>query len=159
MRRRHLIAVIAATALVAGGAATVIAQSGGDTEVTRDPLAQSTKVRGADNRTLGLSRVTIPAGGKIPLHRHQGTQIAFIQKGVLTYFVLEGGVEVRTGPADDAMLVRKIGPNQTGRIEAGDWIVEQPSTIHRAANKGKAKVVIYLSTLLKTGAPPSTPIE
>jgi quercetin dioxygenase-like cupin family protein len=89
-------------------------------------------VKGAAGRRLRLSRVTIPVGGKIALHHHQGTQVAYIQAGVLT-----GG--------------------ETGRINAGEWIVEQPSTIHQAANKGKAKIVIYLATLLKAGAPPSTP--
>jgi quercetin dioxygenase-like cupin family protein len=54
-------------------------------------------------------------------------------------------------------VVRKISAGETGQIRAGQWIVEQPSTIHRAANKGKAKIVIYLATLLKKRAPPSTP--
>jgi hypothetical protein len=53
--------------------------------------------------------------------------------------------------------VRKINGGQTGRIKAGQWIVEQPSTIHQAANKGETRIVIYLATLLKAGAPPSTP--
>jgi quercetin dioxygenase-like cupin family protein len=54
-------------------------------------------------------------------------------------------------------VVRTIGAGQSGKITAGQWIVEQPSTIHQAANNGSAKIVIYLSTLLRTGAPPSTP--
>jgi quercetin dioxygenase-like cupin family protein len=134
----------------------VIAQSGGASAV-RTPLAQSTKVKGAAGRTLGLSRVTIPAGGKIALHHHQGTQVAYIQSGVLTYTVKSGGVRVMTGPADHPTVVRKINGGQTGRINAGEWIVEQPSTIHQAANRGKTKIVIYLATLLRAGAPPSTP--
>jgi hypothetical protein len=35
--------------------------------------------------------------------------------------------------------------------------VEQPSDHHHAANHGKDRVVIYLATLLRHGAPPSTP--
>jgi quercetin dioxygenase-like cupin family protein len=142
-----------ATGVVVGH---VIAQSGGST-VVRTPLAQSTKVKGAAGRTLGLSRVTIPAGGKITLHHHQGTQVAYIRSGVLTYTVKSGGVTVMTGRTDHPAVVRKINGGQTGRINAGEWIVEQPSTIHQAANNGSAKIVIYLSTLLRTGAPPSTP--
>jgi quercetin dioxygenase-like cupin family protein len=134
----------------------VIAQSGAPT-VKRAALAQSTKVKGAPNRTLGLSRVTIPAGGTIALHHHQGTQVAYVQAGVLTYTVQDGSVTVLRGPADDATVVRRITAGSTGRIATGQWIVEQPGTIHRAANKGKTKIVIYLATLLKTGAPPSTP--
>jgi quercetin dioxygenase-like cupin family protein len=158
MRRIRLSLVLATIGLLATGVVVgqVIAQSGGST-VTRTGLAQSTKVRGASDRTLGLSRVTIPVGGTIALHHHEGTQVAYIQAGELTYTVKSGGVTVYSGPADHPTVVRKITSGQTGKIAAGDWIVEQPSTIHRAANKGKAKIVIYLATLLKKGAPPSTP--
>jgi quercetin dioxygenase-like cupin family protein len=158
MRRLRLTLVLAALALVAAGgvAGYVVAQSGG-ASATRAALAQSPKVKGADGRTLGLSRVTIPAGGTIALHHHQGTQVAYVQSGVLTYTVKSGSVTVRSGPADNPTVVRKISGGQTGKVRAGQWIVEQPSTVHQAANNGSAKIVIYLSTLLKTGAPPSTP--
>jgi quercetin dioxygenase-like cupin family protein len=101
--------------------------------------------------------VTIPAGGTIALHHHEGTQVAYIQSGLLTYTVNSGSVTVMSGPADNPTVVRKINGGQTGKIRAGQWIVEQPSTVHQAANNGSAKIVIYLSTLLRTGAPPSTP--
>jgi quercetin dioxygenase-like cupin family protein len=158
VKRIRVTAAMAAIGLLAAGVLVghVIAQSGGST-VTRTPLGQSTKVKGASGRTLGLSRVTIPAGGTIALHHHEGTQVAYVQSGVLTYTVKSGGVTVFTGTADNPTVVRRIDAGQTGRISAGQWIVEQPSTIHRAANKGNAKIVIYLATLLRTGAPPSTP--
>jgi hypothetical protein len=125
MGRIRLAVVVSAIGLLATGGVVgqVIAQSGGST-VVRTPLAQSTKVKGAAGRTLGLSRVTIPVGGKITLHHHQGTQVAYIQSGVLTYTVKSGGVSVMTGPADHPTVVRKINGGQTGRIEAGEWIVE-----------------------------------
>ena len=158
MRRIRLSLILAAIGLLAIGVAVgqVIAKSGKST-VTRTALAQSTKVRGASGRTLGLSRVTIPVGGRIALHHHQGTQVSYIQAGVLTYTVKSGGVTVMSGPADNPSVVRKINAGQTGAIRAGQWIVEQPSTVHRAANKGETKIVIYLATLLKKGAPPSSP--
>lgn len=158
MRRLRLTLVLLAIGLLSAGVVVghVIAQSGGS-NVKRVALAQSDKVRGASGRTLGLSRVTIPVGSSIPLHHHQGTQISYIQSGVLTYTVKSGGVTVYSGPADNSTVVRKINAGQTGPIRAGQWIVEQPSTIHRAANKGKSKIVIYLATLLRKGAPPSTP--
>ena len=158
MRRIRLTVVLAAIGLLATGVLVghVIAQSGGSSAV-RTPLAQSTKVKGAKGRTLGLSRVMIPVGGEIALHHHEGTQVAYIQKGVLSYTVKSGSVTVMSGPADNPAVVRRIAGGQTGRIEAGQWIVEQPSTIHQAVNKGKSPIVIYLSTLLRTGAPPSTP--
>jgi quercetin dioxygenase-like cupin family protein len=158
MRRLRLSLTLSAIGLLATGVLVghVIAQSGGSSAV-RTPLAQSTKVKGAKGRTLGLSRVMIPVGGEIALHHHEGTQVAYIQKGVLTYTVKSGSVTVMSGPGDSPTVVRRIAGGQTGRIEAGQWIVEQPSTIHQAANKGKSPIVIYLSTLLRTGAPPSTP--
>jgi quercetin dioxygenase-like cupin family protein len=158
MPRVRLTVVLSAIALAGAGALVghVIAQSGGATAV-RTPLAQSTKVKGAKGRTLGLSRVTIPPGGTIALHHHEGTQVAYIQSGVLTYSVQSGSVTVMSGPADSPKVVRKISGGQTGQIRPGQWIVEQPSTIHQAANNGTARIVIYLSTLLKAGAPPSTP--
>jgi quercetin dioxygenase-like cupin family protein len=156
--RLRISLVLGAVLLISAGALVgrVIAQSGG-TSAVRTPLAESAKVVGAKGRTLGLSRVTIPAGGAIALHHHEGTQVAFIQKGVLTYTVRSGSVTVMSGPADEATRVRRIASGQTGKIKSGQWIVEQPSTIHQAANNGSGPVVIYLATLLKTGAPPSTP--
>jgi hypothetical protein len=55
--------------------------------------------------------------------------------------------------------VRSVHSGQTARLRTGQWIVEQPSDIHEAANRGNVPVVLYLATLLKTGAPPSTPVE
>jgi len=152
-----VLALAAACAVGAAGAGIVIAQSSAPAP-QREALAQSEKVKGAKGRTLGLSRVTIPAGASLALHHHLGTQIAFIQSGVLTYTVRDGSVTVRTGSADDPQVVRRIGAGKTGKIRAGQWIVEQPSDHHQAANLGSKEIVIYLSTLLKTGAPPSTPV-
>ena len=129
-------------------------------EAEREALAQTSRVEGAPQRTMVLSRVTVPPGAELALHHHLGTQIAQIASGVLTYTVEEGSVTVRSGEADqDPKVVRTIKAGQTGRIKAGQWIVEQSSAIHRAANRGAAPVVIYLATLLRKGAPPSTPVS
>jgi quercetin dioxygenase-like cupin family protein len=158
--RVRLVGAIAAAALAgATGAAVVIAQSSPAPAVQRDALAASPKVQGAKGRTLALSRVKVPAGASIPLHHHLGTQVAYIQAGTLTYTVVEGSVKVMRGSSDDGgKLVRRIGAGETGRIRTGQWLVEQPSTIHRARNDGSTQVVILISNLIKTGAPPSTPV-
>lgn len=52
----------------------------------------------------------------------------------------------------------RIKAGQTAPVRGGQWIVEQPSDIHEAANSGSTPVVIYIATLLKTGAPPATPV-
>ena len=159
MRRIHLMLVVAAVGLLGTGilVGRVIAQAGDAPSAVRIPLAEGNKVKGVSGRTLGLSKVTIPVGGKIALHHHEGTQVASIQSGVLSYTVKSGSVTVMDGPADSATAVRRIKAGQTGKIRPGQWIVEQPATVHQAANKGTTKIVIYLATLLKKDAPPSTP--
>ena len=101
----------------------------------------------------------IQPGTKLDPHHHQGTQLAYIHNGTLTYSVIEGRVKVREGAYDEnPRLVREIKAGRTGRIRTGQWIIEQPSDHHYAANKGGERVVIYLATLLKRGAPPSQPV-
>lgn len=125
----------------------------------RNALAQSSSVQGAPDRTMVLSRVEVEPGAKLALHHHLGTQISHVESGTLTYTVRQGSAVVREGESDQQpRLVRTIKAGQTARIRAGQWLVEQPSDIHEAANRGRAPVVIYLATLLKTGAPPATPV-
>jgi len=126
----------------------------------RNALAETGRVQGAPNRTMVLSRVLVEPGAKLALHHHLGTQIARVQAGTLTYTVKRGSVVVRRGESDqEPETVRTIAAGQTGRIASGQWIVEQPSDIHEAANRGSAPVAIYIATLLQTGAPAATPVE
>lgn len=126
----------------------------------RNALAQTSQVQGAPGRTMVLSRVVVEPGAELATHHHLGTQIARIQSGVLRYTVRRGSVVVRRGESDqNPTVVRKIGAGQTGAIGSGEWIVEQPSDVHEAANKGSKPVVIYLATLLQHGAAPSTPVS
>jgi quercetin dioxygenase-like cupin family protein len=163
MRRRIRGRLAVAAALVVGvgaGATLPGALAGSEPTVVRDALAQTGQVQGASERTLVLSRVVVRPGAELALHHHLGTQVARIQAGVLTYTVRRGSVAVREGQSDDdPKLVRTIGAGQTARIEAGEWIVEQPSDIHQAANRGAKPVVIYIATLLQAGAPPATPVS
>jgi mannose-6-phosphate isomerase-like protein (cupin superfamily) len=107
-----------------------------------------------------LSRVTVPPGVELALHHHLGTQIARVEAGTLTYTVRRGSAVVWEGEADqDPRRVRTIHANQSARLRSGQWIVEQPSDVHEAANRGGVPVVLYLATLLKTGAAPSTPVH
>jgi hypothetical protein len=157
--RKVALAMLGATALV-GAAAGGYALAGEQQTATREALAGSDHVIGAPGKTLGLSRVTIPPGVRLPLHRHAGTQIAYIDSGTLTYTVRTGLVRVAKGPSDSKhRIVRVIRAGQTGPIAAGEWIVEQPTEIHYAENKGSKPVVIYLSTLFPIGAPPSIDVH
>jgi len=106
-----------------------------------------------------LSKVVVEPGAKLALHHHLGTQISRVASGTLTYTVRQGSAVLEEGDAEkEPRLVRVIKVGQTARIRPGQWLVEQPSDLHEAANRGSAPVVIYLSTLLKTGAPPATPV-
>jgi quercetin dioxygenase-like cupin family protein len=154
-----------AVALIVGVAlGALIPAAFGKSEVAptaiRNALAQTSRAQGAPGRTMVLSRVLVESGAKLATHHHLGTQIARIQSGVLTYTVRRGSAVVRRGESDqNPILVRKIKAGQTAQLKAGEWIVEQPSDIHEAANNGSGPVVLYLATLLKTGAPPSTAVS
>src|SRR4051794_35158901 len=139
-----LVLVIALSA--AAGALATGAHESSAPPVSRAALAQRIDPVGGRGRTLGLSRVKIARGARIALHHHPGTQVAYIQRGALTYSVRNGSVDVMRGAADQSpKLVRRIRHGQTGRIVAGEWIVEQPGTIHRARNDGRAPIVILLA--------------
>jgi quercetin dioxygenase-like cupin family protein len=159
-RNRLSLAVTLAVGVALGA---LLPAAFGKTEVAptaiRSALAQTSQVQGAPGRTMVLSRVVVEPGAKLATHHHLGTQIARVQAGVLTYTVRRGSAVVRSGESDqDPTLVRTIAAGRTAAIRAGQWIVEQPSDIHEAANRGDGPVVLYLSTLLKSGAAPSTPV-
>src|SRR5690606_33842153 len=89
--RRQIVSVLCALVAVAGLSAYAGAQMAGTPKpVVRAALAQDVDPAGGKGRTLGLSRVDVPSGAKLPLHRHPGTQIARIDRGVLTYTVVTG---------------------------------------------------------------------
>lgn len=159
--RSRILVVAAVLAAFALGAVLpgALAQSGSEPTAVRSALARSERVQGAPNRTMVLSRVVVEPGAKLALHHHLGTQISRVASGTLTYTVRQGSAVLREGDAEkEPRLVRTIEAGQTARIKAGQWLVEQPSDIHEAANRGSTPVVIYLATLLKTGAPPATPV-
>ena len=125
--------------------------------VTREPLASAGHPRGSVHRTLGLSRVTVMPGTTLALHHHPGTQIGYIERGVLTYTVEQGRAKLMAGTGDDPRLVRVIHAGETAKVRPGHWLIEQPTDHHHAMNKGTVPVVIYLATLFKDGEPASLP--
>lgn len=150
-----LLAALALGAILPGA----LAQGGSEPTAVRSALAQSGNVQGAPNRTMVLGKVVVEPGAKLALHHHLGTQISRVAAGTLTYTVRRGSAALHAGDAEkDPRLVRTIQAGQTARIKPGQWLVEQPSDIHEAANRGTTPVVIYLATLLKKGAPPATPV-
>ncbi|MDP2773641.1 MAG: cupin domain-containing protein [Nocardioides sp.] len=160
MTLKSLLVPAAAVALVASGVGVGWSAAAEDPEpvvVVRELLAQDEAPRGAAGRTLGLNRVTVMPGAKLASHHHPGTQIAYVENGVLTYSVETSSVRVYRGPSDDPRVVRRIKAGQTARLKPGMWIVEQPNMTHHAANKDATPVVLYISTLFRTGAPAAIP--
>jgi quercetin dioxygenase-like cupin family protein len=159
--RSRLLLLSALLGAFASGAVLpgALGQTKAEPTAVRNALAETSQVQGAPGRTIVLSKVTVEPGAELALHHHRGTQVARIQAGTLTYTVRRGSLVVRRGESDrEPPTVRTVKAGQTARIQTGQWIVEQPSDIHEAANRGSAPVVIYLATLLKTGAPPATPV-
>jgi quercetin dioxygenase-like cupin family protein len=148
-----LLPIVAVGAYAAAGAREV------PTQATRTVLAQAVDPVGGRGQTLALSRVTIPAHTRLGLHRHPGTQIAYVQKGTLTYTVKAGVVKVYRGAADrNPQVVRRVAAGQTGTVHAGEWVIERPRAVHFGANEGERPVLILLATLFKNGSPPSIPV-
>jgi quercetin dioxygenase-like cupin family protein len=158
--RRALVVLVALLVGAASGALATAALHATPEPVQRIPLAEADSPAGGKGRTLGLSKVLIPAGAAISPHRHPGTQVAYIASGTLTYSVRTGGVTLMSGtPGEGPRIVRRIGPGATGQIPTGDWIVEQPSTIHSAVNHSGKTIVIYLATLFPTGSPAAIAVK
>jgi quercetin dioxygenase-like cupin family protein len=161
--RAFFLATLLGLALVLGALALISSATGltiAAPMAQRSALAQSDRVQGAPGRELVLSRVVVPPRAQLALHHHLGTQVARIESGTLTYTVRDGAVVVRSGESDQGpRKVRTISSGQSATIKSGQWIVEQPSDIHEAANRGSTPVVIYLATLLKKGSPPATPVN
>ena len=157
-RAAAVLAVFVAGALLGAGALAAVRAT--PAPVQRIPLAAADNPTGGKGRTLGLTKVLIPAHAAIALHRHPGTQVAYIASGTVTYSVRKGGVTVMSEtPGESPNQVEKIGPGQSGKIAAGEWIVEQPNTVHSGANNTAKPVVIYLATLFPIGSAPSIPVK
>jgi mannose-6-phosphate isomerase-like protein (cupin superfamily) len=161
LRRRHASIALALAAFALGALLpAAFGRTAAEPTAVREALARSASVEGAPGRTMVLSKVVVQPGAKLAVHHHLGTQISRVASGTLTYTVRRGSATLRSGDAEaDPKLVRRIRAGQTASVRPGQWLVEQPSDIHEAANRGSAPVVIYLATLLQDGAPPATPVE
>jgi quercetin dioxygenase-like cupin family protein len=107
----------------------------------------------APGQTLLLQDVRIAPGAKLATHYHQGTQLARVVKGTLTYS-LDSGSAIVTPQGGVPTTV--TGP-KTIALKPGDVLVENAGLLHHAQNKGKTAVVLEITALLQTGAPLATP--
>ena len=121
-------------------------------DVQRESLG-STDPSNAKGQTLHMTRVIFPPGYRIPTHTHPGTQLAFVERGTLTYAVVRGG-EVAVHVPDGT--TKRLRPGDKTQIPAGSWLIEEPGVVHYGSNETSTKVVVLTSALLGKGKPVST---
>jgi quercetin dioxygenase-like cupin family protein len=150
------VGALVAGASVAGAADTTTTMSGATTTtsgITRTALGSALPAN-APGQELYLQRVTIAPGAKLPEHFHQGTQVARVLSGVLTYDIASGTATVTRA---NGSMETASGPT-TIKLRPGDGLVETQGLVHHGSNAGKKPVVIELAALLQAGAPLSTPV-
>ena len=92
-------------------------------------------------------------GTDLPQHFHDGTQIAAVRSGTLTYDIVSGTTTVtRAGGATEEITGPKVIT-----LEPGDSLTESRDLVHFGSNRGDEPVVISVAALLRDGAPLATP--
>lgn len=121
--------------------------------ITRTVLSVS-RPANAPGQVLYLTRVRIAPKSRLTEHFHDGTQIASVQSGVLTYRITSGTVTItgRNG------TVRTVTGPRTVRIRAGESLVESAGLTHYGSNATSKPVVILTAALIAEGAGLSTPV-
>jgi quercetin dioxygenase-like cupin family protein len=118
-------------------------------QVVRHVLSASHPLS-APGETLELVQYTIPAGAKLPVHKHPGVQMATVESGTLTYHVIHDG-SVTVNRADGT--AETIGPGQVTAFRVGDSWVEPVGMVHFAENLTDVPIVLMSSSLLDDDVP------
>jgi len=121
--------------------------------ITRTILSV-TEPANAPGQVLYLTRVRIAPRAKLTEHFHDGTQVASVQSGTLTYRITSGTVTI-TGRNGTARTV--TGP-KTVRIRAGESLVEGAGLTHYGSNATSKPVVVLTAALIADDAGLSTPV-
>lgn len=112
----------------------------------------------AKGQELYLYSVVIPAGQAIPPHTHPGPQLGHIERGTLTYTVLDGSVTVVRAAGTPDETKETLTAPATTELKPGDTVIEGAGMIHEASNKGRTPVHVLLSSLFPIGAELSSPV-
>ncbi len=155
--RRAFVAVVflavVATGAVAAAQTTTTTAASSNTGITRTDLGSALPAN-SPGQQLYLQRVTIAPGAKLPQHFHQGTQVAHIISGVLTYDIASGAAGVTRADGK----TETVSAPATIKLRRGDGLVETQGLVHHGSNAGKRPVVIEIASLLQEGAPLSTAV-
>ena len=145
--------------LIIGESAVGMAEGTPSPTVEQPPVVRETLVAAnpelSPSHLLELVRYTIQPDTTLSPHTHPGTQIAWIESGVLHYVVVEGGeiaVTRASGPGTPGPI-EYLGPGEETDLYPGDSVVETSEVVHYGANLGTEPVVILASTLLVTDLP------
>lgn len=138
-----------ATATTLPPAGSVVRAKG----VTRTVLSV-TEPANAPGQVLYLTRVRIAPRTKLTEHFHDGTQIASVQSGVLTYRITSGSATISAANG----TTRSVSGPRTVRIRAGESLVEGAGLVHYGSNATSRPVVILTAALIARGAGLSTPV-
>jgi len=117
--------------------------------VVKEVLEDDSNSSASSGEILSLTRYTIPAGAKLPVHTHPGVQLASVVSGELTYHVLEGELFVTRG--DGAEETHHAG--DTVVFTVGDSWEEPKGMVHYAENLSDQPVVLISSALLDANQP------
>jgi hypothetical protein len=121
--------------------------------ITRTILSV-TRPANAPGQVLYLTKVRIAPKSKLAEHFHDGTQIATVQSGVLTYRITSGSTVITNAKG----VARTVTGPRTVRIRAGESLVEGAGLTHYGANATAKPVVILTAALIADGAGLSTPV-
>lgn len=121
--------------------------------ITRTILSV-TRPANAPGQVLYLTKVRIAPKSKLAEHFHDGTQIATVQSGVLTYRIASGSTTITNAKG----VSRTVTGPRTVRIRAGESLVEGAGLAHYGANASSRPVVILTAALIADGSGLSTPV-
>jgi quercetin dioxygenase-like cupin family protein len=166
-RKWQLLSAVLAVAVIVLAVLLVVTRDDGDDEngspvatgrvtsngVIRTPLGEATPAN-APGQTMYLQQVDIAPHAKLAEHYHQGTQVARVVSGVLTYNIVSGTAAITRA---DGKTEHISGPHKV-LLRAGDSLVETRDLVHFGANDTAKPVVIELAALLEQGAPFATPV-
>jgi quercetin dioxygenase-like cupin family protein len=121
--------------------------------ITRTILSV-TEPANAPGQVLYLTKVRIAPKSRLTEHFHDGTQIATVQSGVLTYRITSGSTTITNAKG----VARTVTGPRTVRIRAGESLVEGAGLTHYGSNATTRPVVILTAALIASGAPLATPV-
>ena len=150
--RRLLFAALLTCVTFAGVTACTSSNEPSATAV-RTVLGQAAPTN-APGQDLYLEEVIIPPGLSLTKHIHEGTQVANVRSGTLTYTIESGDTVINRA---DGTTESVEGPAVV-ELNAGDWIVEEEDLVHFGANEGTEPVTVVLAVLVREGAGRFTPV-